>query len=83
MFGMIQTICKTKVCILTGYSKYKSCVACMHGSGLIDFGCVCFENKISACSFNLPSLNTKNSEAVATKGCAINCTLPLIIPRLI
>lgn len=53
----------------------------MHGINIIDLGYVSFENKISEYSFNLPSLNTENSEAVATKGCAIKCTLPLIIPR--
>jgi len=54
----------------------------VHGTGLIDFGCVSFEKYLSECSFNLPNLDTKNSEAVATKDCAINCTLPPIIPRL-
>lgn len=54
----------------------------MHGSSLIDFDRVSFENKISECSFNLPSLNIKNNEAVATKGCSVICTLQPIITRL-
>lgn len=61
-------ICKT------GYSKYKTCVTCMHGSDLTEFGCVSFENKISECSFNLSRLNTHNGEDVAVKSYAMNNT---------
>lgn len=69
---LIFKICKT------GYSKYKTCVACTHGSNLTEFGCVSFENKKktqSEFSFNLSRLNTHNGEDVAVQSFAMNNTV--------
>lgn len=56
--------------------KCKSSVTCTHGGGFLDFGCVSSASKISEYSFNLPSLNTKSSEAVVMQ--AIQETAPIV-----